>query len=173
MSRVCRSSVCRVGSYKARRQVPCNQLFRKPNLFTGIQLTETSFNLFHNASIEISTIHSNSQLWTKTTAIEAEHQVMHVIELLKGESQGHNAIFKGLIMTFRTNILKKTILLETLFWQLFSKTTFHFWPCSWSQSISPNARNASLVATLPVFRIIYQSCSPRSPPSNASSADTL
>ena len=28
---------------------------------------------------------------------------------LKGESQGHNAIFKGLKMTFRTKILKKTI----------------------------------------------------------------
>ena len=36
---------------------------------------------------------------------------------------------------------------------------------SWSRSIS-------ILATLPVLRIIYQSCSPRSPPSAASSADT-
>ena len=27
--------------------------------------------------------------------------------VLKGQSQGHNAIFKGLKMTFRTKILKK------------------------------------------------------------------
>ena len=36
-----------------------------------------------------------------------------------------------------------------------------------------DARQASLLATLPVLRITYQSCSLRSPPSAAFSANTL
>ena len=36
-----------------------------------------------------------------------------------------------------------------------------------------NACRVSLLAMLPMLRITYQSCSPRSPPSAASSADTL
>ena len=50
---------------------------------------------------------------------------------LKGESHGHNAIFKGLKMTFRTKVLKKKLYnvnqhqkYYKLFGQLFSTTTF-------------------------------------------------
>ena len=46
----------------------------------------------------------------KITKKKETNQIQTTLRKLKGQSQGHNAIFRGLKMTFRTKILKKTIL---------------------------------------------------------------
>ena len=42
----------------------------------------------------------------KITKKKETNQIQTTLRKLKGQSQGHNAIFRGLKMTFRTKILK-------------------------------------------------------------------
>ena len=101
-----------------------------------------------------------------------------VLWFLKRQLHGRAEIFKGMKMTFRTKILKKkyATLISIKNTTNFVLTTFlwdHFLFLA-TLLIAVNFTKCTASITLrDALRIIYQSCSPRSPPNAASSADIL